>query len=182
MRPIAAFIAMLSLALPAAATASESQFPVGGDAMNGAMATAQQHWGGVPCGGAVELRWSDMDPSMHARATWSSTPGAPPAEYTGCMVEFNRQVLYDPGRLCTAMLHEVGHLMGQAHSEDPGSPMSHEYLGPVGPCDLGTVPASAGDAASTRPAARRCRTLYRKARSGRRIKRRVCARTRTTRH
>ena len=194
-----ALIAMVGLALlPSPAAANDQQFPVGGDAMNQAMATAQQHWGGVPCGGAVELRWSDLDQSMNAQATWTATPGAPPSTYTGCLVEFNRQIPYDYGRLCSAMLHEVGHLMGQAHSTDPGSPMSHEYLGPVGPCSLGDIPEQDDSAwaeeeeadfaprsASTttrRRTAKRCKTRYAKRKSGRKVKRRVCTRKRTNRH
>ena len=180
MRLTGAVIATMFLALPTTAGADESRFPVGGDAMNAAMATSQQYWAGVACGGAVDLRWSDMDPSMNARATWTSPVGAPPSQYTGCIVEFNRQIPYDYGRLCSAMLHEIGHLLGQAHSSDPASPMAHDYIGPVGPCDLGAVARPAG--AQKKPAAKRCRTVYRKAKSGKRIKRRACVGKRTSRH
>jgi hypothetical protein len=139
------------------------------------------------------MRWADMDPSLNALATWKSAPGAPASTYTDCSIDFNRAVPYDYARLCTAMLHEVGHLLGQQHTNDPNSPMSHEYLGPVGPCSLGAMPesdteADAGDTAgaedevgapaprrtASRASGKRCKTRFVNRNDGVRAKRRVC--------
>lgn len=187
----AAFIAMLALALPAPAAADPQ--------MEQAFATAKQFWGGNPCGGTVAMRWSDMDPSLNALATWKAAPGAPASTYVDCSIDFNRSVPYDYPRLCTAMLHEVGHLLGQQHTDDPNSPMSHEYLGPVGPCSLGAIPSDAaedeGDGADEadaepttaprrtvkRTSAKRCKTRFVKRKDGSTAKRRVCRAKRASR-
>jgi hypothetical protein len=120
--------------VPAAASAND--FSVGSPQFQRAVAVATAHWGSMPCGGQVQYGWVDEDPEVNATSYW--TPGSP---NTGCSIRFNRAAEWDDAKFCTIMTHELGHLHGRGHSDDPNDLMSPIYSSPLPAC--GGVPAPA---------------------------------------
>jgi hypothetical protein len=113
-RAAAGALALLAFACPTASATTESR-------VQDLLPVARAHWPDSPCAGrevvAVTrgLRTVQGDPAMGM--AWVGDGG--------CRVEI-RSGLTDY-ELCTVLVHELGHLAGQAHSDDPASPM---YDGP----------------------------------------------------
>ena len=124
------------VALVAASPASAASFDPASPEFGNALNVAQQHWGSLPCGGQVAYRWIDEDPAVNATAYWS--PG-----FTNCEIVFNRNAGMDWAKFCTILTHELGHLHGRGHSDDPSDLMSAYYSGPIAACGGGSAPASA---------------------------------------
>lgn len=135
--PIGALLAYLALALaPAAASAAAAQgapqrWPTDGPAFQTARQVAVAHWGIDPCAGNVALSWGRLPPGENAVAGWTNPFGdyGDGAHNTGCTVVFNTEQDWDWGKLCTIVVHELGHLAGHAHSADPDDVMFADYLG-----------------------------------------------------
>ena len=172
-RALAAACAVAALALaPAAASAASpaERWPVGGTSMRSAYDTAVKFWGGAPCGSAVQMSWVGMDPSFNAVSSWMAVDDAPASTFTDCRIEFNPNAEYDAPKLCTIMVHEVGHLLGRGHDHAPGRLMSEIYAGPVPACagfTGATTAASRTATARTAARRRRARAATRRTSAGR---------------
>jgi hypothetical protein len=129
-------VAAVACALAPAAVASPSRFPAEGPAMDNAREIAIRHWGEAPCGGAFAVRWAELPRDHNALSTWFNPidPFAAPRDNHDCLVEFNVHADLDWPKLCTTMVHEVGHLLGHGHDPRPGRLMSELYTTPVSGC------------------------------------------------
>ncbi len=106
-----------------------------------ALDVAERYWHAVPCAGAVTVSAdAQMPPALSketdAWVTFESSLGAdnllaPPTTYTHCVVALAHwqwptaaSMGEDWGMFCLTVIHEVGHLLGHAHSLAPGSVMA----------------------------------------------------------
>jgi hypothetical protein len=152
--------AALTLALlPAtasAASAASVPVPAAESLMNTAHALAVTRWGVDACGGQVTATWIHMGPGINARSQWMSTDARDPSSYSSCAVTYNLDVSWDWPKLCTVVEHELGHLTGHDHVDDPHDVMSAYYVYPAPECTpvAAQVPAGAPAAAphKARPA------------------------------
>ena len=131
----------------------QARYPVGSAAMESAKAVAVAHWGAQPCRGQVALAWVGLEPGVNATASWRNPSDAwanAPANYD-CRIEFNTGADYDFVKLCTVLVHEMGHLVGRQHDPNAGQLMSAYYTAPLPACEA-TSPESAPAAAPAAPA------------------------------
>jgi hypothetical protein len=113
------------------------------DALAGtAHALAVAHWGVDPCGGQVSVTWAHMGPGINARSQWMSVDVRNPATYSQCSVTYNLDVDWDWPKLCTVIEHELGHLAGHDHVNDPHDVMSPYYVYPSPECAAGATPSA----------------------------------------
>jgi hypothetical protein len=149
--------ALLGLALvPAAAAAADAlppavPVPAADALMARAHALAIARWGAEPCGGQVSVTWAHMGAGINARSQWMSTDVHNPATYTECSITYNIDVDWDWPKLCTVVEHELGHLDGRDHVNDPHDVMSPYYIYPTSECAAGTAPASSAPAPDPAP-------------------------------
>jgi pyruvate/2-oxoglutarate dehydrogenase complex dihydrolipoamide acyltransferase (E2) component len=159
--------------LPAVAQADSGlpQVPVpASDALTTtAHALAVAHWGVEPCAGQVTVTWAHMGPGINARSTWMSYDVHNPASYTQCAISYNLDVDWDWPKICTVIEHELGHLAGHDHVNDPHDVMSPYYVYPTSECAAGAAapaaapaPATTAQAPATAPAASKA-TIKKKA-------------------
>ena len=154
--------AVLSAAFVVPATAGAAQ-PTPLDA---AADVSALYWGAVPCGGQIKVlvRRSPApgaDPASDAWVTFDTQLGAnnlaaPAATYTNCTISFGRRrwptsasMRADWGIFCATMTHELGHLLGHAHDDTPGSVMAPVFT------DYSSVPARCRAARPARGSKRR---------------------------
>jgi hypothetical protein len=139
--------------LPAVARADDDlpQVPVpASDALTTtAHALAVAHWGVDPCAGQVTVTWAHMGAGINARSTWMSYDIHNPATYSQCAISYNLDVDWDWPKLCTVIEHELGHLAGHDHVDDPHDVMSPYYVYPTPECAAGGAPAAAPAPATT---------------------------------
>ncbi len=131
-------------AADAAGPGPDARFPVGGPSLEAAQRIAHAHWGGVPCAGTVEIRWAQLDGDTNATASWRNPTDAwnNPAENFDCTVELNSGMEYDWPKLCTVVAHELGHLLGRRHADDPRDLMAPVYSGELPACASAADPAA----------------------------------------
>ena len=140
--------ALLALALvPAAAQADDPALPAvpvpAADAlMSTAHSLAVARWGMDPCGGQVSVTWAHMGAGINARSQWMSTNPSDPSTYSDCAISYNLDVGWDWPKLCTVVEHELGHLSGHDHVNDPHDVMSPYYVYPSPECAAGTAAAT----------------------------------------
>jgi pyruvate/2-oxoglutarate dehydrogenase complex dihydrolipoamide acyltransferase (E2) component len=116
---------------------ADARFPADGAVMGAALFTAYGHWGTAPCLGRVDVAWDVLEPHVNATASWSSNEGdgwSHPQSNFDCRITFNRTLDFDWSRLCTVMAHEVGHLLGHRHADDPAHLMSAAYGDALAAC------------------------------------------------
>lgn len=118
------------LTLVFAGPAAAASFEQGSPEFTKALQVSQQTWGSMPCGGQVAFTWRDEDPAVNATAYWS--PG-----FTNCEIAFNRSAGMDAVKFCTIMAHELGHLHGRDHAQDPNDLMAAYYSAPLPACGGG---------------------------------------------
>jgi hypothetical protein len=139
--------------LPAVAQADSGlpQVPVpASDALTtAAHAMAVAHWGVDPCAGQVTVTWAHMGAGINARSTWMSYDVHNPATYSQCAISYNLDVDWDWPKLCTVIEHELGHLAGHDHVNDPHDVMSPYYVYPTPECAAGGAPTAAPAPATT---------------------------------
>ena len=172
-RLLLSFLVAIAI-LPAVAQADGGlpQVPVpASDALTTtAHALAVAHWGVDPCAGQVTVTWAHMGSGINARSTWMSYDIHNPATYTQCAISYNLDVDWDWPKLCTVIEHELGHLAGHDHVNDPHDVMSPYYVYPTPECAAGATapvaapaPATTAQAPAVPPAASKATAAKKKA-------------------
>jgi hypothetical protein len=143
--------ALLAIAvLPAAAQAAATVPVPASDALTtSAHALAVARWGADPCGGQVAVTWAHMGAGINARSQWMSIDVHTPATYSQCSITYNLDVDWDWPKLCTVIEHELGHLAGHEHVNDPHDVMSPYYVYPSAECAAGQPAGTATPAPAT---------------------------------
>lgn len=120
----------------AAAASPDQQFPVGSPAIAKAKEVATGVWGRDACGGNVQMVWTALEPGTNATASWRNPSDAwnNAGENFDCRIDINPQAAYDFPKLCTVLVHELGHLNGQQHTPQPNQLMSAFYTDPIPQC------------------------------------------------
>jgi matrixin len=147
--------AVLALAAaPAAALAADDgeppaiPVPAAEPLMASAHSLAVAHWGTDACGGQVAMSWSHMGAGINARSQWMSIDVNDASTYSECAITYNLDVDWDWPKLCTVVEHELGHLSGHDHVNDPHDVMSPYYVFPSSECSPPkTQPSAAPDRA-----------------------------------
>jgi hypothetical protein len=154
------FVRMLACAafalafIPASARAAgDLPVPAAAPLMTTAHGYAVARWGMEPCGGQVAVSWTHMGSGINARSQWMSIDAHDPTTYSDCSVSYNLDVGWDWPKLCTVVEHELGHLTGHDHVNDPHDVMSPYYIYPAPECAPATTQAPATADAAPRRAA-----------------------------
>jgi hypothetical protein len=146
--------AALAVAIVPATAHAEANLavPAAAPLMTTAHALATARWGIDPCGGQVAVSWSHMGPGINARSQWMSIDAHDPTTYSECAISYNLDVSWDWSKLCTVIEHELGHLTGHEHVNEPHDVMSPYYVYPVPECGpaASAAPPAASDAAPRR--------------------------------
>jgi len=120
----------------AVATGNLARFAVDSPPMIAAELIATKYWNASPCGGAVSVSWSSLDPSINASSNWWNPVAAygNAAANTKCTITLNQDQDFDWPMFCSVMVHEIGHLVGQQHTTDRTSVMYPIYVAPIAEC------------------------------------------------
>jgi hypothetical protein len=150
-RLLAALLALIAVAAGAGtalaaddATAPQSRWPVGGSAVSTAMELAAGHWGMTPCSGRVTVAWKPLAAQVNATSLWAYAGNEGfrrPARNTECEIDLSSVADWDWPKLCTVLVHEVGHLTGHDHVLDAHDVMYPTYVAPVVDCAQTPEPA-----------------------------------------
>jgi hypothetical protein len=168
--------------LPAAAHAATAvPVPAADPLTTSAHALAVARWGVDPCGGQVAVTWAHMGAGINARSQWMSVDVHDPSTYSQCSIAYNLDIDWDWPKLCTVIEHELGHLAGHDHVDDPHNVMSPYYVFPTPECAAGqsgaaSAPAPVAVAATSAAATPSNATSKRKVVKRRSVKRRVLRR------
>jgi hypothetical protein len=145
---LAALVALGAAAAPAARAddSPATRWPTGGSTLRVAMGMATEHWGMSACRGRVALSWASLGSGTNAQSSWANDvdPFARPSSNTDCEIALSLQAGWDWPKLCTVVLHEVGHLTGHDHVEDPDDLMSFAYIAPAPECASTPEPVETG--------------------------------------
>jgi hypothetical protein len=183
-RLLLCFLVAVAL-LPAAAQADVElpQVPVpAADALSSAAhGLAVAHWGADPCGGQVTVAWAHMGPGINARSQWMSYDIHNAATYSQCSITYNLDVDWDWPKLCTVIEHELGHLAGHEHVNDPHDVMSPYYVYASPECAAGAPAPAAVPAPATTAEAPAVTATPSKATTKKKAKRKATKRKASTR-
>jgi Matrixin len=150
----------LAAAAPATALADDAEPPpIPVPAADSLMATAHSfavaRWGTDACGGQVAMAWDHMGAGINARSQWMSIDAADPGTFSDCSITYNLDVDWDWPKLCTVVEHELGHLSGHNHVDDPRDVMSPYYVYPAPECALPETQSPAPDRVRTASSAKK---------------------------
>jgi hypothetical protein len=153
-----AALASLGIAGPARAddapvTAPATRWPIGGTAIRTAMSLGAERWGFSPCRGRVAVAWAPLGAGLNAESSWSNDadPFLQASRNGDCEITLSLRDDWDWPKLCTVLVHEVGHLAGHDHVDDPDDVMYPTYMHPVPECLATPEPVEAAQP-SARPA------------------------------
>jgi hypothetical protein len=125
-----------------------ARWPAGGSTLRTALTMGAEHWAMSPCRGRVTIAWSGaLGPGTNAQSTWASPgidPYAKPARNSDCSIVLATTVPWDWPKLCTVVIHEVGHLTGHDHVDDPSDIMYYAYMEPAPECAATPEPSETG--------------------------------------
>jgi hypothetical protein len=192
---LAALLLAGLLAAPVGARAADSpatRWPVGGSRLALASDLGSEHWGTAPCRGRVALSWASLGAATNAESSWANAvdPFRAPSRNSDCAIALSLQADWDWPKLCTVVIHELGHLTGHDHVDDPADVMYDTYLVATPDCAATPEPAETGAPAVVAPSPTAADTAPRRAgkrpapRRGRRAtatKRRTTSATRAKR-
>ncbi|WP_445149437.1 matrixin family metalloprotease [Baekduia sp. Peel2402] len=139
----------LALLLPSVTNAADSpatRWPVGGSTLRTALWMGSEHWGMTPCRGRVVMSWDALGSATNAQSSWANDvdPYLQPSFNTDCEIALSLQVDWDWQKLCTVVVHEVGHLTGHDHIDDMDDVMYATYVEPVAECLTTPAPLETG--------------------------------------
>jgi hypothetical protein len=140
---------LIALMLAPVARADDNpaaRWPTGGSTLHLLLAMGTDHWGMTPCGGKVAIRWGSLDPSINAQSSWVNPVDdfAQPSRNTDCVVTLSVNTTWDWPKLCTVVIHEIGHLDGHDHVNDPTDIMYYSYVQPAPECAAMAEPVESG--------------------------------------
>jgi hypothetical protein len=168
-RLLAAILALLAitggagtaLAADDPVAAPALRWPATGTAIRTAVGLAVEHWGFSPCRGRVTVAWSRLDPGLNGQSSWANDldPYLQPSRNTECDITLSTAQEWDWPKLCSLVIHEMGHLAGHDHVDDPEDVMHPTYMRPERECvarpePVEVPPPAAAVAAAPVPAAR----------------------------
>jgi hypothetical protein len=124
-------------------TAPAARWPAGGTALRTAMGLAAERWGVSPCRGRITVAWGRLDREINATSSWSNDldPYLQPSRNGDCEVTLSTAAEWDWPKLCSVVLHELGHLAGHDHVGEPDDVMYFIYLRPEPECAATPEPA-----------------------------------------
>jgi hypothetical protein len=163
-------VTLALFAVPAAALAADDAEPppIPVPAADALMTTAHSlgvaRWGSDACGGQVAMSWSHMGAGINARSQWMSIDINDASTYSDCSITYNLDVDWDWPKLCTVVEHELGHLTGHDHVDDPHDVMSPYYVFPSPECSppqqLSVAPDRAPRAVAPKSAKKKATTKH----------------------
>jgi hypothetical protein len=155
LRPFAAaLLASLALAAPASADAPvAARWPAGGSTLRTALAIGAEHWGMTPCRGRVAISWARLGSATNAQSAWANDVDehTQPSFNEDCSIVLSTDVEWDWPKLCTVMVHEVGHLDGHDHVDAADDVMYATYVTPVAECAVAPEPVETGPPPAAAP-------------------------------
>jgi hypothetical protein len=124
-------------------TAPAARWPVGGTGIRTAMSLGAEHWGFSPCRGKVAVAWAPLSAGINAESSWSNDvdPFLQPSRNGDCEITLSLRDDWDWPKLCSVVVHEVGHLAGHDHVDDPDDVMYPIYVRAVPECLTTPEPA-----------------------------------------
>jgi hypothetical protein len=156
-RLLAALAALLAIGAGAGtaiaadgATAPSAHWPSDGPAIRTAVDVAAAYWGSVPCRGRVDIGWDTLSRGVNATSSWANDvdPYTQPSLNTECDIVLSVKADWDWPMLCSVIVHEVGHLTGHDHVDDPADIMYPTYVAPIPDCMNTPEPADVATAAT----------------------------------
>jgi hypothetical protein len=150
-------LAALACALPAASASAAEPYPIGSPSWNAAVEASVAHWNATPCGGEIEYLWSALPDGVMGYASWYRAGDAPEdaSQFTSCRVELNPEMDLGPELFCTTVAHELGHLLGHDHVENPDDLMAEAIGEPLPECVTAMAPFAPVAETAPAPAATR---------------------------
>lgn len=134
---------LISVGVGASASAAQAgTYPVGSPVWNAAIAASEAHWGSMPCGGAVTYSWTDLPEGIVGYASWMQDSSAPQdaSRFSDCRLDLAVSADLGPALFCTVMAHEIGHLHGHEHVDDPSNLMAPRLGKPLPGCKAAMAP------------------------------------------